>query len=132
MSGKGRGKHIGRKNKRGRYSMQESKNIARRQKRHQDNVALAQIKGIERDELLVSALTILSIKKASLQKLIGTLNARRLRAVVENKYLAAPWFVERTARRQERKYVRKSSSNNTRVNAGTDTPNGDTQVVSGS
>jgi hypothetical protein len=133
MSGKGRGKHIGRKNKRSRHLMQESRNKARIASSYQKRLETIQIKGMERDELLVSALTILSIKKASLQKLIGTLNARRLRAVVENKYLAAPWFVERTARRQERKYVRKSSSSNTpRINAGTDTPNGDTQVVSGS
>jgi hypothetical protein len=134
MSGKGKGKHIGRKNKRSRYIMQESKNKARRQKRHQDAIALAQIKGMERDELLEKALTTLGTKKASLQKLIGTLNARRLRAVVENKYLTAPWFIERTARRQEIKYVRKSSkkaNNDSGVPSGTNTPDGDTQVVSG-
>lgn len=137
MSGKGKGKHIGRKNKRSRYIMQESKNKARRQKKHQDRIALAQIKGIEREELLEKALTSLSLKKAALKRLIGTLNLRRVRAVVENKYLTAPWFVGRTERRQERKYVRKLSpkgfsGTDAGVPAGTNPSDGNTQVVSGS
>ena len=136
MSGKGKGKHIGRKNKRSRYLMQESKNVARRQKKHQNIIALAQIKGIEREELLSKALASLGLKKAGLKRLIGTLNTRRLRAVVENKYLNALWFLDRVLKKQEKKYVKRSSpkkvNNESGILTGTDTPNGDTQVVSGS
>ena len=118
MSGKGKGKHIGRKNKRLRHAVVQHQTEKKRQQKHQDRIALAQIKAQEREELLEKALSSLCLKKAGLKRLIGTLNTRRIRAVVDNKYLVAPWFIGRTERRQEKKYVRLSPQKSTGTDAG--------------
>lgn len=82
--------------------------------RHQKLVTMFQLRSIETEKLLTQARELLHVgSKAGVKRVVGTLNFNRLSDVVQNQYLNASWFIERTLRQQEKKNVRKSISSKT-------------------
>lgn len=108
-----------------------------KQERHIKKLEKILKKAMERDKLLISAIAVLNINKSSLRRLMGTLNTRRLRAVIDNKYLNSQWFISRELRRRKMKHENKHPYKRTTekdtqdqhgIPEGGNTPDGNPQV----
>jgi hypothetical protein len=81
---------------------------AERKARHEKRLEKFEELKITRDALLEKAKEITKLGSVGLGKMIGTLNIARLSAVVENRYLTAPWYLSRQKKTEEKSNAKKT------------------------